>query len=67
MIRLKIQGMSCENCVAHVKAALAGVPGVAGPVEVCLEAGEARVPGSPDPEALVAAVADEGYAAVLVP
>ena len=67
MIRLKITGMSCKNCVGHVRQALAGVPGVAGPVEVSLERGEARVPGSADPEALVAAVEDEGYGAVLVP
>ena len=67
MIRLKIQGMSCKNCVAHVKEALAGVPGVAGPVEVSLESGEARVPGHPDPESLVAVVEEEGYSAVLVP
>ena len=67
MIRLKINGMSCKNCVGHVQQALAGVAGRGGPVEVSLEQGEARVPGSPDPEALVAAVAEEGYSAVLVP
>jgi copper chaperone len=67
MITLKIEGMSCKNCVAHVRQALAGVAGVAGPVEVSLEAGEARVPGAPDPKALVAAVEEEGYSATLVP
>jgi len=69
MITLKIQGMSCKNCVAHVRQALAAVPGVAGPVEVSLEAGEAKVPGSPDSRALVAAlvaaVEEEGYSATL--
>ena len=67
MIRLKITGMSCKNCVGHVQKALAGVAGVAGPVEVSLEQGEARVPGTADPKALVAAVEEEGYSAVLVP
>jgi copper chaperone len=67
MITLKIQGMTCQHCVAHVREALSAVPGVAGPVEVSLESGQARVAGSPDPKALVAAVVEEGYAAVLVP
>jgi copper chaperone len=67
MITLKIEGMSCKNCVAHVREALSGVAGVAGPVDVSLEAGEARVPGTPDPKALVAAVEEEGYSATLVP
>lgn len=67
MTRLKITGMSCRNCVGHVEKALAGVAGVTGPVEVSLEHGEARVEGSADPKALVAAVEEEGYSAVLVP
>jgi len=66
MIKLKITGMSCKNCVGHVQQALAGVAGVTGPVEVSLERGEAQVPGSADPKALVAAVEEEGYNAVLV-
>ena len=67
MITLKIEGMSCKNCVAHVRQALSGVAGVAGPVEVSLETGRAQVPGSPDSQALVAAVEEEGYSATLVP
>ena len=63
MITLKIEGMSCKNCVAHVRQALAGVPGVEGPVEVSLESGEAKVPGHADAQALVAAVEEEGYSA----
>ena len=66
MITLKIQGMTCNHCVSHVKEALASVPGVQGPVEVSLS-GEARVPGAAAPEALVAAVVEAGYDAVLVP
>jgi copper chaperone len=67
MVRLKISGMSCSHCVGHVREALAGVAGVTGPVEVSLERGEASVAGNADPQALVAAVAAEGYSAVLVP
>lgn len=67
MIRLKITGMSCKNCVGHVRQALSGVAGVTGTVEVSLEQGQAVVEGSADPRALIAAVEEEGYEAVLVP
>ena len=67
MIRLKITGMSCKNCVGHVQKALSGVAGVSGAVEVSLERGEASVAGSAQQEALIAAVVEEGYADVLVP
>ena len=67
MVKLKVKGMSCNNCVGHVRTALAAVPGVTGPVEVSLERGEATVAGSAAPEALIAAVEEEGYSAVLVP
>ncbi|MGA2079235.1 MAG: cation transporter [Holophaga sp.] len=71
MVRLKIQGMSCQHCVTHVREALSAVEGVSGPVEVSLERGEAIVPGSADSKALVAALAaaveEAGYSAVPVP
>jgi copper chaperone CopZ len=66
MVTLRIEGMSCKNCVGHVRTALSGVPGVTGPVDVSLERGEAQVAGSADPAALVAAVVQEGYSARLV-
>lgn len=65
MIQLKIEGMTCGHCVMAVKQALAAVPGVQGAVEVDLASGRAQVGGSPDPAALVAAVAEEGYSAAL--
>ena len=65
MIRLKISGMTCGHCVRAVQTALAAVPGVSGPVTVSLEPGEAQVEGAADPQALVAAVVSEGYAAVV--
>lgn len=61
-IRLKITGMTCNHCVAHTKKSLEAVPGVES-VEVTLEPGRARVQGSADPQALVAAVKEAGYEA----
>ena len=52
MIRLSIDGMSCENCVRHVREALEGMEGVVR-VSVNLEKGEAEL------EATVELVADE--------
>ena len=66
MTRLKIEGMTCGHCVMSVKAALAAVPGVAGPVEVSLDRGEAQVGGTAPAEALVAAVVEEGFTAVVL-
>jgi copper chaperone CopZ len=64
-IHLKITGMSCGNCVAHVKKALASVPGVAG-ADVDLEKKAATVAttaGGADVEQLIEAVRDAGYEA----
>ena len=55
MTKLKIEGMTCNHCVMGVKKALQAVPGVKGVVEVSL--------GTPEVQALIAAVVDEGYAA----
>lgn len=52
MIRLSIDGMSCENCVRHVREALEGLEGVVR-VSVSLEKGEAEL------EATVELIADE--------
>ncbi|HRI44314.1 MAG TPA: heavy metal-associated domain-containing protein [Fimbriimonadaceae bacterium] len=65
-ITLRIEGMTCENCVRHVRQALESVPGVERAL-VELDAGRAVVEGTPDPQDLVAAVEEEGYAAELVP
>ena len=66
MITLKIEGMTCGHCTRAVQEVLAAVPQVTGPVQVSLERGEALVPGTPDPQALLAAVAEEGFRAVVV-
>ncbi len=62
MIQLKIEGMSCNNCVRHVTEALKGVEGVE-KVEVSLEEGRAEVIGTAQAEKLIEAVEEEGYAA----
>lgn len=63
MVKLKVEGMTCEHCVGAVTKALSGVAGVDKVVEVSLDRGEAVVEGRPDPAALVAAVEAEGYQA----
>lgn len=59
MTTLKITGMTCQNCVRHVTQALEAVPGVSS-AKVNLEAGTAEIEGG-EPQALVAAVEEEGY------
>jgi copper chaperone len=63
MIELQIEGMSCGHCKAAVEKALAGVQGVSRVVEVNLESGRAVVEGKTTAEALIAAIAEEGYEA----
>ena len=66
-IELRIEGMSCEHCVAAVRKALLAVPGVTG-VEMDLPSGKATVelaPGLVTVDQLVAAVDEEGYTAAL--
>lgn len=61
---LKVEGMMCQHCVAHVKKALEGVDGVEEAV-VDLDAGTAKALLSADvpDEALVGAVVEAGYEA----
>ena len=62
MLKLKVEGMTCNHCVMAVKKALSRVPGVER-AEVSLERGEALVEGNADPKALILAVEAEGYRA----
>ena len=59
---LKVTGMTCNHCKAHVEKALLKVSGVE-QVEVILEKGEAVVNGSAIREDLIKAVEDAGYSA----
>ncbi len=63
-IKLTITGMTCGHCVAHAKKSLEAVPGVS-KVEVSLEPGSATIEGDVDTAALLAAVKDAGYEAVI--
>ncbi|ROR34782.1 CopZ family metallochaperone [Inmirania thermothiophila] len=63
MIQLKVKGMTCGHCENAVRKALEAVPGVERVVEVDRTKGVAVVEGSPDIEALVAAIREEGYEA----
>ena len=63
-IKLNITGMTCGHCVAHTKKSLEAVPGVES-AEVSLEPGGAVVKGDVDAMALVAAVKEAGYEAVV--
>ena len=64
---ISISGMKCNHCVMHVTEALRKVPGVSD-VVVNLAAGTATVnaEASVTDEALKAAIADVGYAAVQI-
>ena len=63
---LKVEGMMCEHCVAHVTEALEGIEGVEA-VKVDLEAGTAQVQAAEDvaDDELVKAVTEAGYGAAI--
>ncbi len=61
---LNISGMTCGHCQSAVTKALKAVSGVE-QVDVNLADGSAQVQGQADPQALLAAVKDEGYGAQL--
>lgn len=60
---LKVTGMSCRNCVRHVREALLSVPGVE-KAEVDLQSGNAVVTCRDEvsKEELARSVEEEGYA-----
>ncbi|EXJ14442.1 CopZ family metallochaperone [Imhoffiella purpurea] len=63
--KIQVTGMSCMHCVGAVTKALQGVPGV-DQAEVSLEANQALVTGNADPEAMLAAIKEEGFGAELI-
>ena len=62
---LTVAGMTCGNCVRHVREALAEIPGVR--AEVDLDSATAAIvhPGSMGAQDLIDAVAEAGYDAVV--
>lgn len=64
-MRFAVRGMTCASCVAHVEKAVRATPGVTS-VSVNLPLERADVTGAADADAVVAAIAEEGYEARLV-
>lgn len=60
-LTLNVTGMTCQNCVRHVREALESIEG-ASDVTVDLESGTATVNGV-SAEAAIAAIEEEGYQA----
>jgi len=65
MIKVSIEGMSCDNCVRHAREALSALAGVTA-VEVSLEPGEARIEGEVGDEAIRQALDEEDYQATAI-
>ena len=66
MLKLKIDGMTCEHCVKAVSRAASRTPGVERVRSVDLKRGELVLEGSPDLGALVREIEGEGYSARLL-
>ncbi len=64
MKTMKIEGMMCAHCQAHVEKALNAIPGVTATVD--LAAGTAAVQGDVADEVLTKAVTDAGYTVVSI-
>lgn len=58
--RIKIEGMSCEHCVSHVKEALEGLEGTTS-VEVNLSKKEAIIETNANNNAITDVIEEEGY------
>lgn len=66
MTQLKITGMTCDSCAAHIKEALEKVPGVqSAQVSYAKSSAQLAVEAGTSHDALVAAVAGLGYRAAL--
>ena len=59
----EIKGMTCQHCVRTVTSVLAKVPGVTAVRSVDLGRGQAEIEGSPDEQAVIAVLREEGYEA----
>lgn len=64
--KLQITGMTCGHCEAAVKKALEEVPGVTEVTDVSKDREQAVVEGEVSADALISAVAEEGYEARVV-
>lgn len=66
MLKLKVDGMTCDHCVKAVSRAVSSTPGVTRVRSVDLKLGEVVLDGSPDVGVLVRAIEREGYSARLI-
>ena len=64
MTTVKIEGMMCQHCQAHVSKALNDLPGVKAEVSLEDKAAYVTTEGEPDKEVLKKAVEDAGYQVV---
>ena len=64
-MRFRVEGMHCAHCVRAVQQAVVSVAPDASP-EVDLGAGIVTLHGNPDPARVAAAIADEGYKAIVI-
>lgn len=60
MIRVSVEGMSCEHCVRSVQEALESLEGIAS-VSVSLEDGAALIEGQVSDDAIRAVLEEEEY------
>ncbi len=61
MIRVSVEGMSCEHCVQNVREVLEALEGIQS-ASVSLERGEALLEGEVGDEAIRTALEEEEYA-----
>lgn len=59
-----ISGLKCDGCIANARSKLENVTGYESS-EFDLKAGEMKVVGDVDPQAVVAAIVEAGYNAVV--
>lgn len=59
-----ISGLKCDSCIANARSKLESVTGYEAS-EFDLKAGEMKVAGDVDPQAVIAAIVDAGYNAVV--
>ena len=62
-MEVKIEGMSCDHCVKHVKEALLKVKGVK-KADVSLKNNSAVIQGDFDPDLIRKSISEAGYKAV---
>ena len=65
MIVLKVEGMMCKNCVAHVEKALNSLNGVSAKADLESKLVTVDNPENVSVDAMIAAVKEAGYDAVL--